>query len=344
MLTGAGEVVVADPEGRARRPVPGVPQLLRHARLRAAAGDRPGAGPAVRPRCGTCGSTTWPTLAAAIGEIVASGQLGRRAGGLPRRHRVHRQTRPTSPSGPGPTVRRTPRTTPDSRSTTGRSSSGASDYLTVRDYLWRWDTDWFWCSRAFGAQNPRIRRLWPKRWLRSDVYWKLIRAGEPLPRRGPAGAARRGLPPRERRGAGRRDPARPHRRLPATGSCARCRSSRSGCARSGCAPTGPAGTPAAGEDALAALPAGGRARPTSTSASGRPSPIQPGRADGDVNRRRSRGWWPSTAATSPSTPTPTTTRTSSGRSTAARTTRRSKKRYDPDGRLLDLYAKAVKRR
>src|SRR5436305_716275 len=20
------------------------------------------------------------------------------------------------------------------------------DYLTVRDYLWRWDTDWFWCS------------------------------------------------------------------------------------------------------------------------------------------------------------------------------------------------------
>jgi FAD/FMN-containing dehydrogenase len=49
------------------------------------------------------------------------------------------------------------------------------DYLTVRDYLWRWDTDWFWCSRAFGAQNPKIRRLWPKRWLRSDVYWKLIR-------------------------------------------------------------------------------------------------------------------------------------------------------------------------
>jgi hypothetical protein len=30
------------------------------------------------------------------------------------------------------------------------------DYLTVGDYLWRWDTDWFWCSRAFGAQNPLI--------------------------------------------------------------------------------------------------------------------------------------------------------------------------------------------
>jgi len=50
-----------------------------------------------------------------------------------------------------------------------------SDHLTVRDYIWRWDTDWFWCSRAFGAQNPRVRRLWPRRWLRSDVYWKLVR-------------------------------------------------------------------------------------------------------------------------------------------------------------------------
>ncbi|HVW79344.1 MAG TPA: FAD-binding oxidoreductase [Mycobacteriales bacterium] len=48
------------------------------------------------------------------------------------------------------------------------------DWLTTHDYLWRWDTDWFWCSRAFGAQNPRIRRIWPKRWRRSDVYWKLI--------------------------------------------------------------------------------------------------------------------------------------------------------------------------
>jgi FAD/FMN-containing dehydrogenase len=71
------------------------------------------------------------------------------------------------------------------------------DYLTVRDYLWRWDTDWFWCSRAFGAQNPRFRRLWPKRWLRSDVYWKLIR----LENRYHVAArldARKGRPPRER--------------------------------------------------------------------------------------------------------------------------------------------------
>ena len=51
--------------------------------------------------------------------------------------------------------------------------SRAEDWLTVRDYLWRWDTDWFWCSRAFGAQHPVVRRLWPRRWLRSDVYWRL---------------------------------------------------------------------------------------------------------------------------------------------------------------------------
>ena len=50
----------------------------------------------------------------------------------------------------------------------------SEDYLTARDYYWRWDTDWFWCSRAFGAQNPRIRKLWPKRKLRSDVYARLI--------------------------------------------------------------------------------------------------------------------------------------------------------------------------
>jgi len=50
------------------------------------------------------------------------------------------------------------------------------DYLTINDYLWRWDTDWFWCSRAFGAQLPLVRKLWPKSKLRSDVYWKLIAA------------------------------------------------------------------------------------------------------------------------------------------------------------------------
>ncbi len=70
------------------------------------------------------------------------------------------------------------------------------DWLTVHDYLWRWDTDWFWCSRAFGAQHPVARRFWPGRWRRSDVYWRIIalerrfRVQERLERR-------RGKPDRE---------------------------------------------------------------------------------------------------------------------------------------------------
>ncbi|MBS1692550.1 MAG: FAD-binding oxidoreductase [Actinobacteria bacterium] len=56
----------------------------------------------------------------------------------------------------------------------GGDGAAKDDRLTIHDYLWRWDTDWFWCSRAFGAQNPRLRRLWPRRYRRSSFYWKLI--------------------------------------------------------------------------------------------------------------------------------------------------------------------------
>ncbi|WP_116050608.1 FAD-binding oxidoreductase [Amycolatopsis palatopharyngis] len=49
-----------------------------------------------------------------------------------------------------------------------------SDYLTVRDYLWRWDTDWFWCSGALGVQRLPVRLLLGRRLLRSDVYWKVV--------------------------------------------------------------------------------------------------------------------------------------------------------------------------
>ena len=70
------------------------------------------------------------------------------------------------------------------------------DFLTIRDYLWRWDTDWFWCSRPFGVQNPVIRALWPRRYRRSDVYRALVAFDR---RHGLSGAvaARRGQPPRE---------------------------------------------------------------------------------------------------------------------------------------------------
>ncbi|MGZ4617805.1 MAG: FAD-binding protein [Frankiaceae bacterium] len=49
------------------------------------------------------------------------------------------------------------------------------DYLTTAGYLWRWDTDWFWCSRAFGVQTrPWLRRLLGRKRLRSDTWWQLV--------------------------------------------------------------------------------------------------------------------------------------------------------------------------
>lgn len=49
-----------------------------------------------------------------------------------------------------------------------------TDFLSIADYLWRWDTDWFWCSRALGVQHPAVRRVWPSRYRRSDVYRRLV--------------------------------------------------------------------------------------------------------------------------------------------------------------------------
>ncbi len=50
-----------------------------------------------------------------------------------------------------------------------------TDYLTTRDYLWRWDTDWFWCSKNLLAQNPIVRRLYGRRRLNSIFYTKVMR-------------------------------------------------------------------------------------------------------------------------------------------------------------------------
>ena len=78
-----------------------------------------------------------------------------------------------------------------------RDAGVTDDRLTIHDYLWRWDTDWFWCSQAFGAQQPVIRRIWPRRLRRSSSYWKLMRVeqrfhiGNRLERL-------KGRPPRER--------------------------------------------------------------------------------------------------------------------------------------------------
>ncbi len=71
------------------------------------------------------------------------------------------------------------------------------DRLTIHDYLWRWDTDWFWCSKPFGAQDRRLRRIWPKRYRTSSFYSTLMkyeqrfRIGDRIEKLG-------GRPPRER--------------------------------------------------------------------------------------------------------------------------------------------------
>lgn len=51
----------------------------------------------------------------------------------------------------------------------------SEDYLTVHDYLWRWDTDWFWCSKNVLAQNPLIRRLYGRDRLGSRTYTRIMR-------------------------------------------------------------------------------------------------------------------------------------------------------------------------
>jgi len=49
------------------------------------------------------------------------------------------------------------------------------DYLSAHDYLWRWDTDWFWCSKNLYAQNPLVRRLLGRERLNSRFYTRVMR-------------------------------------------------------------------------------------------------------------------------------------------------------------------------
>ena len=135
----------------------------------------------------------------------------------------------------------------------------ATDQLTMRDYLWRWDTDWFWCSRALrraapagppavAAQVPALRRLPQAR--RRSTGGTGSAPGSTAAR---AAAARAGDP-------GRRGPGRPAGRVPRLLPRRDRRSARCGCARCRLR-----------ERRLAALPDGCPDGCTSTSASGRPS-------------------------------------------------------------------------
>ena len=53
------------------------------------------------------------------------------------------------------------------------------DWLTAKNYIWRWDTDWFWCSKHFYVQTPGIRRLC--KWgLNSATYQRIMRLSHSL--------------------------------------------------------------------------------------------------------------------------------------------------------------------
>ena len=55
------------------------------------------------------------------------------------------------------------------------------DYLTTRDYIWRWDTDWFWCSKVFHAQNQMVRAVAGRGLLNSRTYQRIMRLSRKLP-------------------------------------------------------------------------------------------------------------------------------------------------------------------
>ncbi len=48
-----------------------------------------------------------------------------------------------------------------------------TDFLTSLDYIWRWDPDWFWCSKFFFMQNRTLRFLFGKLLLKSTAYWQI---------------------------------------------------------------------------------------------------------------------------------------------------------------------------
>jgi len=50
-----------------------------------------------------------------------------------------------------------------------------TDHLATRDFIWRWDTDWFWCSKNLFVQNPLVRRLVGRERLNSTTYAKVMR-------------------------------------------------------------------------------------------------------------------------------------------------------------------------
>ena len=110
------------------------------------ASTMPGCWPRPSPRSSTPGSTTGSRSTAWTASPSSRGS-----------------TTSPWPAGCRPSDRASARAATGSRQTsdyTGQQvyyrsiQQRETDLLTMHDYLWRWDTDWFWCSGAFGVQNP----------------------------------------------------------------------------------------------------------------------------------------------------------------------------------------------
>ena len=160
ILTGAGEVVTASPE-RARRPVPRLPQFVRDARLRRSPAHRTRARAAVRrahasaiPFARRSGRRRWTASSRPVATTGSRSTTSTASCSAPTRAICASGRRPRHPARSA--------TTPASRSSTGPSSTMTApriDRLTIHDYLWRWDTDWFWCSgrvRGAASAHPAI--------------------------------------------------------------------------------------------------------------------------------------------------------------------------------------------
>jgi FAD/FMN-containing dehydrogenase len=215
------------------------------------------------------------------------------------------------------------------------------DLLRIYDYLWRWDTDWFWCSHAFGVQHPAVRRVWPRRWRRSDVYHRLVRLDNRY-RLAARVDRMRGRPARERVIQDVEVPVdrtaeflrwfADHVQMAPVWLCP-LRLRREG---------GPLGGLAPGDRPWPLYPLRTDEIYVNVGFWGT-VPIQDGDGDGDVNRRIEHaltGLGGHKSLYSDAYYDEQTFYAAYGGETYAEL----KQRYDPDGRLLDLYAKAVGRR
>ena len=271
-------------------------------------------------------------LVAAMDGIIETGRHDGVRGRLPRRRGLQRRRELPLPRHADRRRRVRSATTPASASTTGPSSTTTAsrrDRLTIHDYLWRWDTDWFWCSEAFGAQHPIIRRFWPRRYRRSSVVLEADGTGAAVRHRRPPREAEGPASSRTRR-AGHRGADRAVRRVPRLVP--------------GNVPIEPiwlCPLRLRDEDGWPLYPI--RAAPD----------LRQHRLLGDRAGRADRGGdEPADRAQGQRTRRPQIAvlrrlllaRRIRPNSTAARPTVPSKERYDPDSRLLDLYAKAVQRR